>query len=127
MQARSIRVTLLLLLTGVLCLVLVASALAWRAPTRSEQQAITRVAERAPHAKRAHVHVSDIRVSTVGPWADATVTLYFGNAPDNATDILHRVHGKWINASLGTAGEWCVMPTKDQRNLGFSAGYPCHR
>jgi hypothetical protein len=127
MQARGMRVTLLVLLTAVLGLVLVASALAWRAPTRSQQQAITRVAERAPHAGHAHVRVSHVRVSTVGPWASATVTLYFGNEPDDATDILHRVHGKWTNASTGTAGEWCVMPTRDQRNLGFSAGYPCGR
>lgn len=70
--------------------------------------------------------VSRIHVSTVGPWASATIAINVGaGAPDYATDILHNVHGRWINAGAGTAGEWCVMPHKDQRNLGFSTSYPC--
>ena len=69
--------------------------------------------------------MSEIHLSTVGPWASATVTLYFDGEPDNAVDILREVDGHWRNARLGTAGEWCVMPVKDQRNLGFSAGYRC--
>ena len=58
------------------------------------------------------------------PWA--TITLVVGGVGDAATDILHRVHGRWTNASVGTAGEECVMPPVDRRNLGL-AGYPCHR
>jgi hypothetical protein len=46
--------------------------------------------------------------------------------PDGATDILHKVHGKWINDGAGTAGEECVMPPKDRRNLGFGY-YPCKK
>jgi hypothetical protein len=107
------------------CLTFTASAMAWRQPTASERQAITRAASRtptaAPHPK---VHVSNIRVSTVGPWASARITIYIGGGPDIATDILHKVRGKWINAGAGTAGEECVMPLKDRRNLGL-AGYPC--
>jgi hypothetical protein len=111
----------------VLCLALAASAMAWRHPTRSERSAITRAASRTPtsppHKK---VHVRDIRVSTVGPWASATIAIYFGNVPDYATDTLHKVHGKWINDGAGTSGEWCVMPRKDRRNLGFDVvGYVC--
>jgi hypothetical protein len=100
--------------------------MAWRGPTRRERAAITVVAMAAPQAGHSAVHVGNIRVSTVGPWASATVTIYFGKAPDTATDILHRVAGKWRNAGIGTAGEWCVMPIKDQRNLGFPTSYPCH-
>jgi hypothetical protein len=72
------------------------------------------------------VHVSFIRVSTVGPWARATITIYFGKAADHATDILHNVRGKSINDGAGTSGEECVMPPKDRRNLGFGY-YPCGR
>jgi hypothetical protein len=111
----------------VLSLVLAAVAMAWRRPTRAEKVAIARVAMMAPHAGRSAVHVSDIRVATVGPWASATVTIYFGKLADSAVDILHKVAGKWRNASLGTAGEWCVMPTADQRNLGFPTSYPCRK
>lgn len=101
--------------------------MAWREPTRSERRAITDVAARASHAGSSKVHVSDIHVSTVGPWASATLTIYLGKAPDNAVDILHKVQGRWTNANVGTAGEWCVMPGKDQRNLGFSGAYACGR
>ncbi|HEY1690331.1 MAG TPA: hypothetical protein VGF95_15865 [Solirubrobacteraceae bacterium] len=112
-------------LVGALALVCAAPALAWRTPGHSERRAIARVARQTPHAGSSRVSVGDIRVSTVGPWASATVTIYFESEPDEATDILHKLHGRWVNAGAGTAGEWCVMPTKDQRNLGFSAGYPC--
>lgn len=112
-------------LVTVLFFMLTTSAIAWRAPTRSEQQAIMRVATQTPHAGGSKVKVSRIHVSTVGPWASATVAIYFGNSPDYATDILHEVHGRWLNVSDGTAGEWCVMPRQDQHNLGFPAGYPC--
>lgn len=115
-------------LVSVLCLTLTASAMAWRDPTRSERQAITLAASRTPHAGHSKVHVSRIRVSTVGPWASAELVIYLGNVPDDATDILHKVHGKWLNDGAGTAGEWCVMPRKDQQNLGFDVvGYRCRR
>ncbi len=112
-------------LVTMLSLTLTASAMAWRHPTASERQAIIRAASRTPtsppHEK---VHVSNIRVSTVGPWARATITIYFGKAPDAATDILHKVHGKWVNVGAGTSGEECAMPPKDRQNLGFGP-YPC--
>jgi hypothetical protein len=109
----------------VLWLALTASAIASRAPTAAERRAITKVAIHAPNAAIGKkVQVSHIRVSTVGPWARATITLFFGSAPDSATDILHKVRGKWIDAGAGTAGEECVMPLKDRHNLGFGS-YPC--
>ena len=109
----------------VLCLALTASAIAWRHPTRSERSAITRAASRTPHAGHSNVQVSGIRVSTVGPWASARVMIYVASLPDYATDILHKVHGRWIVASTGTAGEWCVMLRKDVQNLGFPVSYRC--
>ena len=119
--ARTVLVTAVLV---ALALALPAAALAWRHATPSEKRAITRAAKRTPtsppHQK---IHVSHIRVST-GPWASARVTIYVQGAPDVATAILHKVHGRWRNAGVGTAGEECVMPPKDRRNLGF-AGYPC--
>lgn len=109
----------------VFCLAVTASAIASRHPTESERSAITRAASRTPHAGHLKVHVSRIRVSTVGSWASAVVTIYDANVPDSATDILHKVQGKWIVASTGTSGEWCVMPRKDVQNLGFPVSYPC--
>lgn len=111
--------------TIALCVVLSAPAVASRRPTQWERQAITRVGERTPHAGNSRVYVRNIRVSTIGPWASATLTIYFGEEPDNAIGIFHYKRGRWTIGSVGTSGEWCVMPAKDQRNLGFPASYPC--
>jgi hypothetical protein len=108
-----------------LSLAFAAEAFGSRRPTNSECKAITSVAARVPHAGGSRVHVSGIRVSTVGPWASAGLTVDVDGYPDTATDILHKVHGKWRNASWGTSAEWCVMPRRDQRNLGFPSSYPC--
>jgi hypothetical protein len=107
-----------------LSLTLTATAQAWRKPTASERRAITRAASTTPHAGNSKVRVSRIRVSTAGPWASATLTIVVGGVGDNATAILRKVRGKWRSAGVGTAGEECVMPLKDRRNLGFGP-YPC--
>lgn len=106
-----------------------ATALAWRHPTPSERRAITKaVVQYTEGPRHLEVRASDIRVSAVGPWASATNTIYMHHKiADSAEDILHLIRGTWKVASVGTAGEWCVMPTRDQRNLGFGPGYPCHR
>jgi hypothetical protein len=110
-----------------LCLSVVANASGSRLPTRAEQRGITRAAEGSPHATSGKVYVNEIRVSTVGPWAEATVTIFIDRAPDSATAVLHKVRGVWrlTKHSPGTAGEWCGigMPPKDQLNLGFSPRY----
>lgn len=113
-------------LVTVLCLACAASAMAWRPATASERVAITKAAMSTPHAGGS-VKVTRIRVSTVGPWASATVTIEVGGSPDTAVDILHDVHGQWVYDSVGTAGEWCVMPRKDIQNLGFPVSYPCRQ
>ena len=116
--------------SGLACLMvliaLVSSAWAWRRPNARERTAIIAAASHTPHAGGSTVHVSYIRLSTVGPWASATVTIYLHGSPDSAVDILHRIHGSWRNVTVGTSGEWCVMPVSDQRNLGFPGSYPCH-
>jgi hypothetical protein len=112
-------------LAALVFLALAASALAWRAPRQSERRAITAAAERAPHAGGSKVTVSRIRVSTVGPWASATLTIYLQGSPDTATDILRKTHGSWRSVSVGTSGEWCAMPRADQVNLGFGHAPPC--
>jgi hypothetical protein len=104
-------------------LVVAASAVASRAPTRGERAAIARVARHSPRAGSSPVLISRIRVSTVGPWASAVVTSYTGHHdPDTALDILHKRHGRWrlTKHSPGTAGVSCGigMPRSDQRNLG---------
>jgi len=108
----------------VLCLSLAATAAAWREPTASERTAITKAAKRTPSAGNSKVSVGQIRVSTVGPWASAGVSILVGGARDNAISILHKVRGTWRFVTVGTAGEGCVMPLKDRRSLGL-ASYPC--
>jgi len=109
---------------GVVALTVAASATASRVPTPGERAAIARVARRTPHAAgTGRVHVSHIRVSTVGPWASAQVTVYVGHhVPDSALDILRYRSGQWrlTKHSPGTEGVSCGigMPLKDQRNLG---------
>jgi hypothetical protein len=100
------------------------SALAWRAPTKSEHRAIARAARETPTAypgKR--VHVGGIHVSTVGPWASAQIAVYIDGSPDGAIAILHKVKGKWTNLGAGSSEEQCVMPYRDRQNLGFDE--PC--
>jgi hypothetical protein len=53
----------------------VAAAFGWRRPTNSERKAITSVAARVPHAGGSRVRVRGIRVSIVGPWASAGLTI----------------------------------------------------
>jgi len=120
---RGQRFALIGLALAALAMLAAASASAWRHPTPAQRRAIARVAKRSPHAGPEKVHVSHIRVSTVGPWASATVTIFFSHQPDSATAVLHRVRGSWrlTKHSPGTAFEWCGigMPRADQRNLGF--------
>lgn len=119
-------VVLAAMITGlavVALLLLASSSMAWRPPVRGEARAITRAARETPTAyPNKTVHVSRIRVSTVGPWAAATITIYIRHSPDSATDILQKVGGRWVSVGAGTSEEQCVMPVKDQRNLGFSEG-----
>jgi hypothetical protein len=103
-------------------LTVAASATASRAPTPGERAAIARAARGTPHAAgTGPVQVSDIRVSTVGPWATAQITVHVGHEPDSALDILRYLSGQWrlTKRSPGTAAVSCGigMPLKDQRNL----------
>jgi hypothetical protein len=112
-----------LALVALACVTLAAPALAWRRPTARQKQAIVRVAKRAPHAGTGAVRVSNIRISTVGPWASVTLSLPTSTGPDIAGAVLHRVRGRWrlTRNSPGTDGIQCGigMPVVDQRNLGF--------
>jgi hypothetical protein len=107
---------------GVVTLTAAGSATASRAPTPGERAAISRVGKRTPHAAgTGRVHVSHIRVSTVGPWASAQIAVYVGNQPDSALEILRYRSGQWrlTKHSPGTEDVSCGigMPLKDQRNL----------
>jgi len=117
------RGTAVLVGVGVVALTVAASATASRVPTPGERAAIARVARRTPHAAgTGPAHVSDIRVSTVGPWATAQITVYVGHEPDSGLDILRYRSGQWrlTKRSGGTVAVSCGigMPLKDQRNLG---------
>lgn len=125
---RGIRCVLIGLAIGALCLSVVATADAWRLPTRRERRGITRAAKRSPHAGSSAVHVGNIRVSTVGPWAWVRITIVVDHSPDSAVDVLHKVRGVWrlTKHSPGTAEVQCGigMPRKDQRSLGLPACHP---
>ncbi len=112
----------MLLTSVVLALLPVASALAWRGPTAAQRRAIDAAAQHAKHVG-GRIHVSHIRVSTVGPWAYARLTVYFGGEPDVAAAVLHRVHGHWrvAKGSPGSDQVQCAsgMPHADLRNLAL--------
>ena len=119
-------IVLAVMITGlavIASLLFASSSMAWRPPVGREARAITQAAKKTRTAyPNKTVHVSGIRVSTVGPWASATITIYIRRSPNSATDILHKVGRRWVNVDAGTSEEQCVMPVKDQRNLGFSEG-----
>lgn len=122
---RRYRCVLIGVAVAALCLSVVANAGASRRPTPRERRGITHAAKGSPHAGSGKVRVSHIRVSTVGPWASAIVTIIVEHVPDRAIDVLHKVRGRWrlTKHSPGTAEVQCGigMPRKDQRNLGFPA------
>jgi hypothetical protein len=142
MSSRGAKLTsgLLVLLT-LLFLTLTASAMAWQPPTHGQRVAITRAVNSTLYAPRGHKNsVSEIHVSTVGPWASVVVTYNYMTPPASVTAILQRRGRQWTLRSLaanGTTtsalpgiqavggGEWCVMPAKDVQDLGFPAGQ-CH-
>jgi hypothetical protein len=106
-------------------MVLPSSAGAWRRPIPSEKRAITRLAKRTPHAgtPTKKIHVSDIRVSTVGPWALASIALYFNQRPLLAYAFLHKIGHRWHLSRGSGAGVSCGthMPDPVKEDLGV----PC--
>lgn len=106
------------LLVGV---VFASPAGAWRRPTASEKRAITRQAKHTPHhgSPKKKIHVSDIRVSTVGPWAIATIALYFNHRPLTAYAFLHKIGHRWHLSRGSGTGVSCNtgMPERVQEDL----------
>lgn len=108
---------------GLVSLVFAGSAMAWTRPSPSTRTAITNAAKRSLHAGTGRIHVSDIRVSTVGPWASVALTIYVAHQPDRALAVLHKIRGRWVETahSPGTSRVQCRsgMSHRDQRNLGL--------
>lgn len=96
------------LLTAGCTLVAVAGALpavayASRQPTSRERAAITRAAVKTDGSPTQRVRVSQIVVSTAGPWATATVSLYLKRDPTTpemvSEETFYRSHGEWLDTN----------------------------
>jgi predicted RNA-binding Zn-ribbon protein involved in translation (DUF1610 family) len=88
-------------------------ALAARDPTARERTAIIAAARRTEGGEGVKVKVKDIRISTAGPWAVATVTIVLPASTQEQEEHFRRTAGRWTD----TLRE---MPLADQRNLGLA-------
>jgi len=106
----------------ILLLILPGVAMAWRSPTPRERSAIALAAKSADGSHDESVHVRDIRVSGVGPWAAAVVTIYHrgtSRVEQAEQDTFYKAHGSWVDtASAGTPD--LEMPLADERDLGLA-------
>lgn len=102
-----------------------APAGAWRRPTPREKRVLTRLAKRTPHAgsPKKKIHVSDIKVSTVGPWAIATISAFYNHRPLAAYAFFHKYGHRWHLSRGSGAGVSCGtrMPDPVKTDLGV----PC--
>lgn len=115
------RALAVVLLSG-LWLIFPAAAMASRAPTAAERSAIVRAAH-AMVAPTERVRVSDIRVSTAGPWAAATLRLYLRGYPHPeqvARDAFYNDHGHWREGDEVGVPE--KFPHAVAEDLGFADG-----
>jgi hypothetical protein len=115
----------LLALGACVWLLAATTALAARSPDPAERAAIERAARR-DQAYRQYpikVAVSDIEVSTVGPWATAAVVV---RAKENAAvlqelqEVYHRAQRGWIGSENPHISNH-EIPAKVKRDLGFSS------
>jgi hypothetical protein len=113
------------LTAAVLCGALLAPGVAQadRTPTARETRAIVRAAH-AQAAKTQFVKVSDVRVSTAGPWAAATVALYHRSTPSTpqmtTDDLFVHTRGRWVDTAVD--GKSREPPDRVLADLGFDTG-----
>jgi hypothetical protein len=85
------------------CLGLPTTAVASRAPSRVERVAITRAAITTEGGQGLLIRVTDIRVSTAGPWAVATIALFrrkYLKKPEEIFDgTFYRDRGRWLDTN----------------------------
>jgi hypothetical protein len=107
------------------CLLSAATALAARSPDPGERAAIERVARRDQAFRQypIRVTISDIEVSTAGPWATASVVV---QARENSAvlqeiqEVYHRSRRGWIGSQDPRFSSY-VVPAKVERDLGLSS------
>jgi len=83
-----------------------APALAARSATAPERRAITHAAAIADGSPTQRVRVTNIKVSTAGPWATATVAIYLKRTktPEMVSEeTFFRLHGRWWDTTDGNA------------------------
>jgi hypothetical protein len=90
-------------------LMLPAAASASRRATAGERAAIVRAAVATKGSPTQLVRVSDIAISTAGPWATATVRLYLRSSPRDlemaSEDTFYRARGRWRDTANGNTPE----------------------
>lgn len=98
------------------------AALAARSPSHGEQAAIIAAAVSADGSPQQRVRVSDVRISTDGPWAAASVSIYrrgSSQLEQAEEDTFYRVHGSWIDMASADAPN-IAMPAAVERDLGLA-------
>ena len=96
-------------------------ALAARSPTTGERSSITQTAVMTEGSPTQTVRVSAIRVSSVGPWATATVGIYLhGGLEQEIAEKFYETHGRWIDLASANAPA-VSMPLKVEQELGLAA------
>jgi hypothetical protein len=68
------------------------------------------------------VRVKEVEISTVGPWAAATVTIYRRGTKfveQSEEDTFVRVHGSWVDAASPSVADLNI-PSSDERNLNLT-------
>lgn len=85
------------------------TALASRVPRPNEREAITRAAVATDGGPFLLIRVSDIRVSTAGPWATANVATYQRKYPKHpemvAEESFYRFDGRWLDTNNANTPE----------------------
>lgn len=96
-------------------------ALASRTPTARERSGITQTAVMTEGSPTQTVRVSAIRVSSVGPWATATVGIYLhGQLEQEMAEKFYESHGDWIDLASANAPA-VAMPLSVEQDLGLAA------
>jgi hypothetical protein len=97
------------------------SALAARDPTAAERVAITGAAAETEAGPTQRVVVTNIEVSTKGPWAVADVALYLRGVAEveqEMTDTFYKRGGRWLDTANANTPER-TMPAAVESDLGL--------
>lgn len=109
----------------------VAGASASRKPTAEETAELTAAAETGLHAPHGYFTLTEVRISTLGPWAVATLNHAYRGEELKSLAVYRHYPAKWMLEDSGSGGI-CIGPDLSSlgmpRAVGFDLGLkPCNR